>query len=60
MPSSAASRFRFPSGLRTRDGLLGAWTAAVLVFLYLPIAVLVATQVRDPTWKFLFEVKRNR
>jgi len=42
MPSPAASRFRFPSGLRTRDGLLGAWTATVLVFLYLPIAVLVA------------------
>ena len=42
MPSSVASRFRFPSGVRSRDFLLGAWTIAVLVFLYVPIAVLVA------------------
>src|SRR4051812_16570452 len=40
MPSP--SRFRLPSSLRTRDLALGAWTGAVLVFLYLPIAVLVA------------------
>lgn len=35
------SRLRLPSGLRTRDFLIGSWTAAVLVFLYVPIAVLV-------------------
>ncbi len=40
MPSS--SRLRLPSSLRTRDLLIGAWTGAVLLFLYLPIAVLVA------------------
>jgi spermidine/putrescine transport system permease protein len=42
MPPSAAPRSRFPSGLRTLNLCLGGWTAAVLVFLYLPIAVLVA------------------
>jgi spermidine/putrescine transport system permease protein len=33
---------RFPSGLRTLHFCLGGWTALVLLFLYLPIAVLVA------------------
>lgn len=42
MASSASPRFRFPSGLRGRDFFLHGWTAAVLVFLYLPILVLVA------------------
>lgn len=36
------SRLRLPSSLRTRDLLIGTWTGVVLVFLYLPIAVLVA------------------
>jgi spermidine/putrescine transport system permease protein len=35
-------RFRFPSGVRTVNLCLAAWTVAVMVFLYLPIAVLVA------------------
>ena len=42
MPSPAAPRHRFPSGVRTRDFFLGAWTVAVLVFFYVPIGVLVA------------------
>jgi spermidine/putrescine transport system permease protein len=41
MPSAAAPRFRLPSGLRVRDFALGSWTAAVFVFLYVPIVVLV-------------------
>jgi spermidine/putrescine transport system permease protein len=41
MPPSAALRFRPLSGLRVRDFLIGGWTAAVFVFLYAPIAVLV-------------------
>ena len=41
MPLSAQPRSRLPSGLRLRDFLLQGWTAAVLVFLYLPILVLV-------------------
>src|SRR3954471_23210308 len=36
------SRPKFPSGLQIRDWALGGWTVAVLVFLYLPIAVLMA------------------
>jgi spermidine/putrescine transport system permease protein len=42
MPSLASPRSRPLSGLRLRDWALGSWTAIVLVFLYLPIAVLVA------------------
>ena len=40
MPSSP--RLRLPSSLRTRDLLIGTWTGGMLLFLYLPIAVLVA------------------
>ena len=36
------SQLRLPSSLRTRDVLIGTWTGAVLFFLYVPIAVLVA------------------
>jgi spermidine/putrescine transport system permease protein len=36
------SSLRLPSSLRTRDFLIGVWTAVVLVFLYVPIAVLAA------------------
>ena len=39
MPRSTATRL--PSGLRAFHTALNAWTAAVFVFLYLPIAVLV-------------------
>lgn len=42
MPSPVASRLRLPSGIRTLQLCLSGWTVAVLVFLYLPIAVLVA------------------
>ena len=42
MSSPAAPHFRLPSGLRLLDFCLGGWTVLVLVFFYLPIAVLVA------------------
>jgi spermidine/putrescine transport system permease protein len=38
----AATRRRFPSGLRMLNLLLGGWTLLVFLFLYLPIGVLVA------------------
>ena len=38
---ASIARLRLRSGLQVRDFLLGGWTVAVLVFLYLPIAVLV-------------------
>jgi len=41
MPDARSRRLRRFSGLRLRDGCLDVWTAAVFVFLYLPIAVLV-------------------
>ncbi len=41
MPSSTPSTSFFSGGLRLRDGILRGWTAAVLVFLYVPIVVLV-------------------
>jgi spermidine/putrescine transport system permease protein len=41
MPPTHDHRVNHISGLRVRDALLNVWTAAVLVFLYLPIAVLV-------------------
>lgn len=41
-PSAASSSLRLPSGLRTRDFVIGGWTALVFVFLYVPIIVLVA------------------
>ncbi len=39
--SVPASRPPFPSGLKLLDWFLSGWTALVLVFLYVPIAVLV-------------------
>jgi len=42
MQTSAAPRLRLPSGLRFVQMCLGGWTAAVFVFLYLPILVLIA------------------
>lgn len=42
MQKSAAPRPRFPSGLKLLNLGFGLWTAAVFVFLYLPIFVLVA------------------
>jgi spermidine/putrescine transport system permease protein len=42
MSSHLASRFRRITGLRALNWFLGGWTCAVFVFLYLPIAVLVA------------------
>jgi spermidine/putrescine transport system permease protein len=40
--AAPASRPKTYPGLRLLDGVLGAWTVGVLVFLYAPIAVLVA------------------
>ncbi|MSU64976.1 MAG: ABC transporter permease [Opitutus sp.] len=40
MPSAAPSHPHPLSGLRTRDFVIRAWTAAMLAFLYLPIGVL--------------------
>jgi spermidine/putrescine transport system permease protein len=40
--TASGSRSRRPSGLRVFRAALGTWTALVLAFLYLPIAVLVA------------------
>ena len=34
--------FRIPRGLRALNLFLGSWTAAVFVFLYVPIALLIA------------------
>jgi spermidine/putrescine transport system permease protein len=42
MPRPSALRFRIRSGLAWMEVFLGAWTGLVLLFLYLPIAVLVA------------------
>jgi len=42
MSPVAALRFRVPTGLRALRLFLGGWTAAVFVFLYAPIVVLVA------------------
>src|SRR6185295_18517438 len=39
---SPSSRLRSPSSLRLRDLFIGTWTGLVLLFLYLPIAVLMA------------------
>src|SRR5688572_5011081 len=39
---AALSRFRLPSGSRVFRTTFGIWTALVIAFLYLPIAVLVA------------------
>ena len=41
MPASSSSRPLLPSGLKVMNWGLGAWTALVFVFLYLPILVLV-------------------
>lgn len=41
MPNPSTSRPLLPSGLKLLNWGLGAWTALVFVFLYLPIAVLV-------------------
>jgi len=41
MPHAHESRSSRLSGLQVRDALLNAWTVAVFVFLYLPIAILV-------------------
>ncbi|MCU0791273.1 MAG: ABC transporter permease [Opitutaceae bacterium] len=42
MPAANPTTHRRPSGLKLLQWGLGAWTAAVFVFLYLPILVLVA------------------
>src|SRR5688572_30345072 len=42
MIATVVSRFRRMSGLDALKVFLGGWTAGVFVFLYLPIAVLVA------------------
>ena len=41
MPAPIAKRPLLPTGLRLLNWSLGAWTALVFLFLYLPIAVLV-------------------
>lgn len=41
MTPPAVPRFRWPNGLHAFRLFLGAWTALVFVFLYLPIAVLI-------------------
>ena len=41
MPATPAKRLTPPSGLRLMQWGLGAWTALVFAFLYIPIAVLV-------------------
>ncbi len=41
MSEPAAKRFPLPTGLRLLEWGLGAWTALVFLFLYVPIAVLV-------------------
>ncbi len=49
------SRLRLPSSLRTRDFFLGTWTGLVLLFLYLPIAVLVAYSLNASRLNVLWE-----
>lgn len=41
MHTAEPLRYRLPSGLRIRDFLIGGWTTAVFIFLYVPILVLV-------------------
>lgn len=51
----AARRRRFPSGLRLLNLGLGAWTAAVFAFLYLPIGVLVVYSFNASKLNILWE-----
>ena len=55
MTPSAPQRLRAPSGLRVFRATFRAWTALVLVFLYLPIVVLIAYSFNSSRLNILWE-----
>lgn len=53
--SATSGRFRIPSGISLVHGLCGAWTVAVLAFLYIPILVLIAYSFNDSRYAIAWE-----